>query len=137
MIFLRLLPLELVEPVFDFGWSGSFLITIIRIKAIIFKGRNGFGNLCKMFLIPFPLSSFPLPSLFCEGLTIALCEFIGFIRWFTEATVLVKENWFPFQNVMFLIFSQHLGLFSNSLQLLSHSEACFTIRMLETLNQPI
>lgn len=53
------------------------------------------------------LSSFS----FCEGLIIALCEFIRFIIWFTKATVLVKENWFPFQNVMFLIFSQHLGLF--------------------------
>ena len=34
---------------------------------------------------------------------------------------------------MFLIFSQHLRLFSSSPQLLSHSEACLTIRMLEVL----
>lgn len=80
------------------------------------------------FFLFLPLLS---PLSFVRDLT--LCEFIGCIIWFTEATVLVKENWFPFLNVMFLIFSQHLGLFSSSPQLLSHSEACFTIRMLETL----
>ena len=110
---------------------------MIRFKAIVFKGREALEISATFFPIFYSLSSFPLPSLFCKGLTIALCEFIGFIIWFTEATVLVKENWLPFQNVMFLIFSQHLGLFSSSPQLLSHSEACFTIRMLETLNRPI
>jgi hypothetical protein len=59
------------------------------------------------FFFPFP----PFLLLFCEGFTIALSEFIGFIMWVTEATVSVKENWFPFQNVMYLIFCQYLGLF--------------------------
>lgn len=68
----------------------------------------------RFFLSFFLFLPLPSPLSFVRDLTIALCEFIGFIMWFTEATVLVKENWFPFQNVMFLIFSQHLGLFSSS-----------------------
>lgn len=110
---------------------------MIRFKAIVFRGRQAL-EISAIFFLSFILFFLSPPlSLFCKGLTIALCEFIGFIIWFTEATVLVKENWLPFQNVMFLIFSQDLGLFSSSPQLLSHSEACFTIRMLETLNRPI
>lgn len=112
------------------------LITVIRIKAIAFKGRNDFGSLCKIFLVLFSFSSSPLPSLFFEGLAIIFCEFTGFTIRFTEAIVF-KENWLPFQNVMFLIFSRILGFFSRSHQLPSHSGACFTIRMLETLKQSV
>lgn len=67
-------------------------------------------EVCKIFLTLFSFSSSPLPSLFFEDLAIILCEFMGFTIRFTEAIVF-KENWLPFQNVMFLIFSQYLGLF--------------------------